>query len=93
MPGKQFAESDPLSITDHIEVKRDKYENEIPVAKKFEHDNATPEEGNWNFGGNQYDDSVGKGGYGSYGKEVSAPPSAERGTVNVGRYPTDRGKE
>lgn len=95
MAGRQFAEHDPLSITTHINVSRDKYMNEIPTDQP-KHDNTTPAEGSWNFSGGQYDDSPGRGGYGSYGTEVADKgknPGAERTTVNAGRYPTDRGKE
>lgn len=92
--GKQFAEAD--GMTQHVNVSRDKYMNEIPAQGKFSSDNTTPAEGSFNFSGNQYDDSPGRGGYGSYGVSVAdrgKTPVAERTTVNVGRYPDDRGKE
>ncbi len=92
--GRQFAEHD--GMTEHVNVSRDKYMNEIPAQGKFSGENTTPGEGAFHFNGNQYDDSVGRGGYGSYGVSVEdrgKTPVSERTTVNVGRYPTDRGRE
>jgi hypothetical protein len=76
-----------------IKVNKDKFGNELAVDRPM-HDEATAQMGDWNFGGNQYDDSPGKGGYGSYGSKVTdlgQSPKVERTSVNVGR--AERGKE
>lgn len=76
-----------------IGVKRDKFGNELPSDRPM-HENTTAGEGGFHFDGNQYDDSPGKGGFGSYGKSVEdrgKEPKAERSSVNVAK--AERGKE
>jgi hypothetical protein len=74
-----------------IAVKRDKFENEIPVDRPM-HPETTAGEGAFNFSGNQYDDGPSKGGFSSYGVEVKdAGQQASRITVNVGN--AGRGQE
>lgn len=76
-----------------ISVSRDKYKNEIPSDRPM-HNEATAGEGGFNFSGNQYDDSPGKGGFGSYGKSVNdlgQNPQVERTSVDNSR--ADRGRE
>lgn len=76
-----------------IGVKRDKFYNEIPSDRPA-HEDATPAEGSYNFSGGQYDDSPGKGGFGSYGRSVSdlgKNPIVERSSVNADS--TSRGKD
>ena len=74
-----------------IAVKRDKFQNEIPVDRPF-HPETTPGMGAFNFSGGQYDDGPSKGGFSSYGVNVNdAGQAASRVTVNVGK--ADRGQE
>ncbi len=87
----QFA--DDSMTPSPIKVNKDKFGNELAVDRPA-HENVTPAEGSFHFGGNQYDDSPGKGGFGSYGVKVSdmgQNPVVERTSVNVSR--ADRGKE
>ena len=84
----QFADDSmtpsPLTVT------RDKFGNEIPSDQPM-HTNTTPSEGSFNWGGNQYDDSPGKGGFGSYGSAASAPQGVSKISVDNSR--ADRGQE
>jgi hypothetical protein len=85
----QFA--DDSMTPDPIAVKRDKFQNEIPVDRPM-HPETTAGEGGFNWTGNQYDDGPSKGGFSGYGVSVNdAGQQASRITVNGGR--ADRGQE
>lgn len=74
-----------------IKVSYDQFGNEITSDRPM-HGEATAGDGGFHFSGNQYDDSPGKGGFGSYGVSVDyGQNKPERSTVDNGR--ADRGKE
>ena len=76
-----------------LKVTKDKFGNEL-AQDRPSHNNTTAEEGSFHFGGNQYDDSPGKGGFGSYGvavEDYGQNPKVERSTVDNSR--ADRGRE
>lgn len=73
-----------------IKVTRDKFQNEIPSDRPM-HTETTAGDGAFHWDGNQYDDSPGKGGFGSYGVSVDSSPKVERTSVDTSR--ADRGKE
>jgi hypothetical protein len=74
-----------------IKVSRDKYGNEIPSDSPMHSDN-TAGEGAFHWEGNQYDDSPGKSGFGSYGSSVDAGTNKSSTTmVNAGS--NKRGEE
>lgn len=74
-----------------LKVTKDKFGNEV-AADQTNHTNTTAGDGAFHFSGNQYDDSPGKGGFGSYGVSVDyGQNKPERSTVDNGR--ADRGKE
>jgi len=89
--GDQFADTDKLTAS--FNIKRDQYGNEIPVDKP-EHSNATPEEGDFHWDGNQYADDF-NGGFNKYGVVVNDDrgqhPKVERITVDAGQ--AKRGEE
>lgn len=75
----QFA--DDSMTPSPISVSRDKQGNEIPSDRPM-HDEATPGRGSFDWTGNQYDDSPGKSGFGSYGVSVDSNKGAEKKFVN-----------
>jgi len=89
-PSGQFSEQ-----AASISVRRDQYENEIPVDQTM-HENPTPGQGEWHWEGNQYANDFG-GGQRGYGVEVKEEddrgrhPVVERITVDAGR--NKRGEE
>lgn len=80
---KQFA--DDSMTPSPISVSRDKYQNEIPTDQPH-HENTTPGEGGFHWGGNQYATD-----FSSYGQSVNSESSPSRTSVDVSR--ADRGPE
>ncbi len=78
-----------------INVRRDQYQNEVPVDKP-NHENPTPGEGCWQWEGKQYSEDF-QGGFGKYGVVLKDEdnrglhPEAERIIVDIGR--SNRGQE
>lgn len=86
----QFA--DDSMTPSPISVKRDKFYNEIPSDQPM-HENATAAEGGFNFSAGHYDDSPGKGGFGSYGRSVEdlgRNPQVSRTSVDNSMSPKNR---
>lgn len=81
--GKQFA--DDSMTPGPISVSRDKYQNEIPTDQPH-HENTTPGEGGFHWGGNQYATD-----FSSYGQSVGGAKEASRTSVDVSR--ADRGAD
>lgn len=94
--GPQFADSPSAAFggkDNYLNVSYDQFNNEWAEDRSM-HAEATPGKGSTNWSGNQYDDSPGKGGYGSYGVSVAdlgKSPVVERASVDNSR--ADRGKE
>lgn len=87
--GRQFAGDS--ATPEYLDVTYDQFSNEHAEDRPM-HANTTAGKGAANFSGGQYDDSPGKGGFGSYGVSVDASKnSAERTSVDVGM--ANRGKE